>query len=261
VVISPRILESRMRPIVAAIRTASVPAADRRGSLTPAAGPVTPFVTISREAGAGAWSLAGRLARRLNEVQPGDPPWSSFDRELVERIAEHHHLGEQLVDSLDEASHHWLSDFWSAVAVAGKPEKPSEATVVRQVAGAILALAQVGRVIIVGRGGVFITHHMPGGVHVRLIAPLAERIRSLAQREHISEQSAASRVHQLEQNRRAFHRRYWPKQADDPSTYDITLNTAELPPESLVETIVPLVVARSGQAQRGAGAAVGDVSS
>ena len=41
----------------------------------------------------------------------------------------------------------------------------------------VRALAEVGRVIIVGRGGVFITRDLPGGIHVRLVAPREWRVR------------------------------------------------------------------------------------
>jgi hypothetical protein len=44
-----------------------------------------PFVTISRQAGAGGRSFARGLAARLNELDPGGLPWTVWDNELVER--------------------------------------------------------------------------------------------------------------------------------------------------------------------------------
>ncbi len=244
VVISPRILESRMRPIIAAIRTAPMRTRRDHGpSTTTQMG--TPFVTISREPGVGAWSLAGRLARRLNELQPGNPPWSSFDRELVEKVAADNQLSHQLVDSLEQTSHSWLAEFWAGLSFADTKQIPTEATIYRQVAATIRALAQVGRMVVVGRGGVFITHGMSGGVHVRLTAPLPQRIANLAQREDLSEKMAALRVRQLEQNRDAFYKRYWPRRHRDMSVFDITLNTADADVQLLIDSIVPLVQART----------------
>ena len=244
-VISPRLLESRMRPILAAIRTAPLPHRGDEPS-TPAPQRVAlPFVTISRQAGVGAWSLAGRLARRLNELQPGEPPWSSFDRELVEKVAADHHLTHQLIESLEASSHSWLADFWSGLSFADKKEFPTETTVFRQVAATLRALAQIGRVVIVGRGGVYITRNMTGGVHVRLIASSAHRIATLARRENLSEKMAALKVRQLDQNRQAFCRHYWPNAADDPAVFDIILNTADLPVDALIDGIVPLLLAKT----------------
>ncbi len=237
-----------MRPILAAIRTAPLPQRPRRADAQSSAQPVppvNPFITISREAGVGAWSLAGRLARRLNERQPGNPPWTSFDRELVEKIAADRRIAPQLVESLEEESHSWLADFWTGLSFGGKKEIPTEVAVFRQIAAAIRALAQVGRVVIVGRGGAFITRDMPNGIHVRLTAPLDHRIDGLARREQLDRKIAALRVRQLDRNRLAFHRRYWPDHADDPAIFHLTLNTAALDIHALTHCIIPVVQHRS----------------
>jgi hypothetical protein len=49
--------------------------------------PPQPFVTISRQAGAGGRTLAKALAERLTEIDPSDRPWAAWDGELVEKVA------------------------------------------------------------------------------------------------------------------------------------------------------------------------------
>lgn len=46
-----------------------------------------PFITISRQAGAGGRSLAQRLVERLNELEPDDRPWSAWERNWSRRSA------------------------------------------------------------------------------------------------------------------------------------------------------------------------------
>ena len=53
---------------------------------------------------------------------------------------------------------------------------PPSQTVVRQTAETMLKLAGLGNVILIGRGGNVITAKLPNVLHVRLVAPLEERI-------------------------------------------------------------------------------------
>mgnify|MGYP001411061769 CR=1 FL=1 len=54
-------------------------------------------VTISRQCGSGALVVAGKLAERLQPHSPkGAPPWTVFDRNLMEKVLEDHHLPKRL---------------------------------------------------------------------------------------------------------------------------------------------------------------------
>jgi len=192
---------SRFSPILAAVRShiltieGNPPTGDHR----------QPFITISREAGAGGRTLMNRLCDRLNELDPGQPPWVGFDKGLVEKVAKDHHIHKSLVDLLGQQCHSWLHDVF-----AGLSEQTTEIQVYRRVAETIRGLAQGGRVVIVGRGGVFITHNMPMGVHIQIVAPLEYRIEQMAKQMQIDSRSAAGEVRRIDQNRDSFYRRYWP---------------------------------------------------
>src|SRR5579864_8666373 len=79
-----------------------------------------PFVTISSQAGSGGHTLALGLVERLNRfvhLSPDDPtasmhPWQSYDRELVQRIAQDHHLSTDYIESLNHSAHTWLEEFF-----------------------------------------------------------------------------------------------------------------------------------------------------
>lgn len=222
----------RIRPILADLRTVPIPHKPEWAETK-----VEPFITISRESGAGAWTLARQLVEALNRNNTGERPWTCWDRELVEKVATDYKLSEELIDSLEETSHSWLSDF-----LAGLTSGPSEdeARVYGRVAATIRALAQAGRVVIVGRGGVFVTRKMPGGIHVRLVAPWEYRVSFMARTLSQSEEDAAAQIRHMEKNRAAFYHRYWPNESLDAERFTLTLNAAKIDMPAMIEIIQTL---------------------
>lgn len=227
---------------------AAVTALARAASYEPhhVAGPeLTPFVTIKRQAGAGGHTIQERLVRRLNEVDPGDQPWQGFDRELVELVTEEGNLYRPLVESLGEETRSWLE---SAFRQLFRPDgSDDDFKVYWKMAQTIRALAQAGRVVIIGRGGVFITRGMLGGTHVYLVAPLEDRVRHMAERLELSSDAAAAEVHRLDRNRAAFYRRYWPTCSLEPETFTVTFNTAVTTDEQIVDAILPIMQGIQGR--------------
>jgi cytidylate kinase len=230
-------MSSALNPIVAALRSESIrPVLPARGDHTQA----VPFVTISREAGANGHELAATLAQRLNEsLGPDGRQWYSFDRELVEQIANEHDIAPSIIESLEDHPHSWLDDMMRDFVVG--EGKSSEFTLYKQVSRAVLALARLGHTIIVGRGGVFITRNIPGGVHVLVVAPLEHRVRRLAEQRQIDEAAASKLVREIDRNRADFYRRYWPNQVHGSASFHLTLNSAKMNEQQMVDTILPLI--------------------
>lgn len=226
-----------MRPILGAIKVVPVP--PRAGAQPPP--PAEPFITLSREPGAGAWSLAQQLVQCLNADDPAGRPWTAWDRELMEKVARDYHLSTQLIDSLEEANHSWLTEFLSGLSSADVPEQADEARIYGRMVATIRALAQAGRVVIVGAGSVFVTRPMPGGIHVRLVAPLEKRIEFMAHTCNMTPKAAAARIKEMEHNRQVFFRRYWPKEAIAPESFALTINTATLSTETIIDLLKTVV--------------------
>jgi len=205
-----------------------------------------PFVTISRQAGAGGRTLARRLGERLDALAIGvgddrERAWSAWDHELVEKVAKEHDLSQGLVGALEDSRHQWVQDFLAGFSAGSAKLHPEEFKIYRRVAHTIRGLANLGGAIIVGRGGVFITRDLPGGVHVRLVAPLADRIENMAHRLDVSTAEATKWVKDVDHNREAFYRRHWPGKELTPETFTITLNTAGLTEEQMVSAVMPLI--------------------
>lgn len=89
-------------------------------------------------------------------------------------------------------------------------------------------LLQEGQVIIVGRAGQVILQDHPQVLHVRIIAPQAERTQRVAAEQKISLESALAQVQASDRHRRNYLKRHYQVNWADPDLYDLTLNTAKL---------------------------------
>ena len=191
-------------------------------------------ITISREAGAGAVTIAGLVAERLRaaenerlraaEQKADASPWAVFDANLAEQVSKDHKLPERLEHLILEEARPPVNT--AVEELLGL--QPSAWTLVQHTTETILRLAQLGRVILVGRGGNVITARMSHVLHVRLVASWEQRVEHLAEQNHISHAEAARIAKSRDQARRAYLRRYFNAEIDDPTLYDLTLNTGRL---------------------------------
>jgi cytidylate kinase len=202
---------------------------------------IPPFVTISRQAGAGAKPLATHLAERLNSLAGESCPWTSWDRELVEKVAADHHLSRELIESLTEHSRSWLDRVMADVSSSAASQMPDDFRVYHRVAETIRAVAQAGRAIIVGRGGMCVTRDMPGGLHVRLIAPFEHRVKEFARRNSIARAEAENAVRRIDRGRERFYRQFFPTGRLSPEHFSVTFNTSRLSEAQIVEALFTML--------------------
>lgn len=200
-----------------------------------------PFVTISREAGAGGVSLGQSLVDHLNRHRRSGPEWELWDRRLVEQVSQQHDLPAEWIDTLEDRDFSWLSELFSGLDVG----EANEFTVYRRVSEAIRRLAKRGHVVIVGRGGTYITADLPQAVHVCLVARVEYRIAHLARLLGVDRDAAADEVERRDANRQAFWDRYFATRRGV-EDFTITLNTQTLDDETMVRSLMPLIEAREG---------------
>lgn len=228
------------------------------GALHPAgaAAALRPFITISRQIGTGGDTFAQMLVERLNRIaaartaaieSPEGPLnviaphiWRGFDRELIEQIAADAHLSAHIIESLENASHTWIEEFFAGLGHSDRGN-PSELAIFKRVVATVRVLAHAGRVVLVGLGGVFITRNLPGGIHIRVTAPLDFRVHALARQHNLGEVEARARVRTVDENRHAFYRKYWPGQSLAPELFHMVLNAGVMTEEQMVDCILPLL--------------------
>jgi len=196
---------------------------------------IQPFITISRQASAGATTIGGELIRQLNLIPDAeDRPWIFLDKDLLTRALSQYQIPERLSEFLPEDR---VSEITAVIGeIVGL--HPSLWELEHRVSDAILQLALVGRVIFAGRAAHLVTSHLTGGFHVRLIAGRNVRIERLAALRGHDRRKAEVELDQTDQARARFVRQNFDREIDDASTYDLVINTERLDPATVVQLIL-----------------------
>lgn len=200
-----------------------------------------PFVTVSRQAGAGAETVAGLLAAKLNAQGPqGAQPWTVFDKNLIDRVLADQDLPQEIAKLVEEDKDTTIK------AIVGEllGLHPSMWTIFHHTSDTILKLARLGRCIIVGRGGNIVTAKLKGGIHVRLVAPENIRLAHLAKHFGLDEKSAAKYLHEHDEGRRRYVKTNFERDIEDPLLYDAVLNTGLLGFEKTADLLARMVAAK-----------------
>lgn len=201
-----------------------------------------PFLTISRQAGAGGASVAQAVAALLNEHLPKKAvPWTVFDKNLIDVVLEDHELPKQLAEWMPEDRFSGIDD--AVEELLGL--HPSRWLVIRQTTETILRLAEMGNCILVGRGAHVIASHLPNAFHVRLVGSPEARASRVMESRGISRKAAAAFVAREDKARRQFVKKFFKVEVDDPLTYHLVLNTDRVPLEEAARLIADAVLVRS----------------
>jgi cytidylate kinase len=102
----------------------------------------------------------------------------------------------------------------------------------------IKALGRRGRVVVVGRGSQAILRGQPDALHVHISAPLAWRVNTVVQREGLSAVEARRTIEEFDRQRATFHKKFFKVDVNDPSLYDMGLNTETLGVQRAVKAII-----------------------
>lgn len=200
-----------------------------------------PFVTISRQAGAGGTSLARAILAEL-EKHGEDPRlvgWSYFDEGLCRRIISDPEVNVSFTELMTESYRSRAEDFVSVLL-----GKSFQEDVQKKVTTVIRELASMGKAILIGRGGVCITRDLEHGVHVRLVASRESRIERMAEMLDVSKQDASRKIDEQDANRARMLKVRFRANIDDPELYDVIWNTDRTPMEQIAHLVVELIRSR-----------------
>jgi cytidylate kinase len=184
---------------------------------------VNPFVTISRETGAGGTILAGYIVDYMNSLT-GQTAWKLYDKNLIEKVIEEHKLPGMYRDFLNESGMSEIEDMFEMLMGL----HPGIGQLAKKTCSTILNLAIIGRVVIVGRGANIITKNLPGGFHVRLIAAEEWKIKQIQSLLNLNRKEAARYINDEDVRRKEYVKKLFNKNVADPLLYDIVIKTSSI---------------------------------
>lgn len=205
-------------------------------------------ITLSRQYGSAGDQIAARVAVLLG--------YHIFDKTVMAKMAAEVGLTEQEVVDFSETDYRtkglldrlfgvsprvgetrtWTED----IKGVRKPEvvKLSDTQAATMVRGIIEAAYKHGDMIIIGRGGQAVLKDCPGVLHVRVEAPLEQRIERIAKEESVEPLRAEWLIDDRDRAAREYVRRFHGIDPNDPMHYHLLINGGLLDVETAAQVIV-----------------------
>jgi len=163
-------------------------------------------IAISSQTGAGALPIGQKLADHLQADSPSaSPPWTVFDKSLMAKVLEDHHLPTRMAKFLPEDANGVVDDVLDELFGL----HPSSWVIVQKSIQTILNLMRAGNVILVGWGSNVITSELPNVFHVRLVGSLEMRMKRIQQRDHLGPKEALVFINRQDRGRARYVKRYF----------------------------------------------------
>ncbi|MBW1606495.1 MAG: cytidylate kinase-like family protein [Deltaproteobacteria bacterium] len=183
-------------------------------------------ITISREPGSGGNILGERLSQQLQ--------FDLFYQEFVHQMAENAHVSVRLLETLDEKGASVLEE-WISSLVDKRHLWPDR--YLQHLMKIIGTIGKHGRAVIVGRGANFVLPPEKR-ISLRVISPLETRIRNVSQAFGTAAAEARSRILKTESDRKAFIKKYFNEDIQNPLNYDVIINTEDLSVDDAVNAVI-----------------------
>lgn len=200
-------------------------------------------ITISQQYGSGGNKIAAKLASRLR--------WQLADHEIITQIAHQLGITEEEAAIYDEHTHSfvdqvllsmlfstaeavqaWASQF--AMPISIKKQECLYHETLRQVIDMIVC---TGNTVIVGRGVQALLANQPNLLHIRVVAPFAQRVSSVMQPGRLDEAHARACIQQKDRCQAHYLQSQYHRNVNDPLLYDLVVNSGFLDLESQVDLI------------------------
>ncbi len=183
-------------------------------------------ITISREPGSGGNLVAQGIAEKLG--------LDLFHQEVIHAMAKSANVSARFVQTLDEKAMTVL-DEWIASLVDDRHLWPDQ--YLQHLMKVVGTIGEHGSAVMVGRGTNFIVSPVKR-MRIRIVAPMDFRIKSVVDTFKVSANVAKRRIVRTESDRRAFIRKYFNADIDDPANYDLVVNTGAIGIDTAVDAII-----------------------
>jgi hypothetical protein len=199
------------------------------------------LITLSREYGAGASELASLLAAMLG--------WRVLDAEIPVAVAKRLGIPDDALEQWDEHAPGLLESIGSSLmlgspdllidpGVVGRPQARDIAAATRSL---LIETAATPPLIVVGHGAQVIFGDRPRTLHLRLVAPIADRARRVVARRSCTEREAMEIARYVDRDRAHYVKELLGRDVRDPLLYALQINTGHVPMPEAVGLVLSLL--------------------
>jgi cytidylate kinase len=175
-------------------------------------------ITISSEPGSGGRSIAQRVATTLG--------YELVDKRTTDDILRQYGLTK-------------FEDLYSTAPSFLDLINADNLLLVSMANEILEAVAKRDKIVIVGRTGFAVLGAYANVLHVRVTAPLAQRVQRMMATESLPDlQAAEAQVRDDDDIHRTYVQRFYNKQWDDPSSYNLNLDTSSLSIDAAAQQVI-----------------------
>jgi len=179
-------------------------------------------ITVSRQMGSRGLEIAQAVASRFD--------YQYVDKEKIGMALADAGLSKIQFDKLDEKK----PSFWDSWAI-------DRNKFFHHLQMIIYEFARKNNVVIVGRGGQILLRSLPGVLHVRVIAPFDVRLQRIMKQEGADEKQAFRLLRRSDEDSAGFIQSFFKADWEDPSLYDLVINTQKLSVDSAIMMILEAI--------------------
>jgi cytidylate kinase len=176
-------------------------------------------ITVSRQLG----SLGTEISQKVAQILQYD----FIDKEKIAKALATYGLPEPDLEKFDEKK----PPLWDSLQIQRRK-------FLHFLQAVIFDFAQKGNAIIAGRGGQVLLKNLPGVLHVRVIAPLEDRVQRLSEETGGDEKQAVRVLRRSDRDSAGFIRSFFDVDWNDPALYDLVINTQKVTVETAVHMIL-----------------------
>lgn len=195
------------------------------------------IITIGRQFGSGGKEVGIRVAKEL-----GIP---FYDKEILQTAAKKSGLCEKILETFDERPKSLLYSIAMDSYMFSLPGVGAGESLEQQVYLAtfntIRQIADEGPCVIIGRCADYALADRPNLLSLFIHAPLAERVRRVAERQALSEEKARALIVKTDKRRASYYEYYSSQKWGVPDSYDFCLNSSFLGLSGTVELVRSMV--------------------
>jgi len=199
-----------------------------------------PVVTISRDKGCPANSIAEKLAIKLMHLKKGEH-WKWVNKEILEKSARELHMNPNKINHILYSEDKGF--FRDLMLSFGERYYESDEKVKKTIAELIGEFSARGKVVIVGIGGVAITKSIKKALHIKLYAPYKFRLKEVEKRKKMNTEQAKEFIEETDVNRKMLIDYFNGKKATD-DLFHAEFNCSLLNEEEIVKAIIDLMKVR-----------------